>query len=217
MRRFSVDEFIWFIILILLIIFNVYLLYSGEIYNFINGNMLKVYCISVIILGIFAVFQIKMIFTIPIRNNFTNKFIPLILLFVVAVVFFMPVIMNRTTDYDFYQDNPSEEILKIDSSNYHFIDEIEEMPILYQDKLIQMTGFIYLEDNKFYLAREELSCCQWDIHMIKIPIQGKDFSSENGKWVTVLGKVTGDEPLSLDIIDFKFCPEPDERFFHERL
>ena len=122
MRRFSVDEFIWFIILILLIIFNVYLLYSGEIYNFINGNMLKVYCISVIILGIFAVFQIKMIFTIPIRNNFTNKFIPLILLFVVAVVFFMPAIMNRTTDYDFYQDNPSEEILKIDSSNYHFID-----------------------------------------------------------------------------------------------
>ena len=66
MKKFNIDELIWFIILILLDLSIVFLIRSGNISNFVSSDMIIYFYLSIIILSIFAVFQFGFIISFPI-------------------------------------------------------------------------------------------------------------------------------------------------------
>ena len=72
MKKFNIDELIWFIILILLDLSIVFLIRSGNISNFVSSDMIIYFYVSIIILTIVALFQFSRIFTIKIRIETTN-------------------------------------------------------------------------------------------------------------------------------------------------
>ncbi|MEE0728359.1 MAG: DUF1980 domain-containing protein, partial [Clostridium saudiense] len=77
MKKFNVDELIWFIILILMEVSIVFLIRSGNITNFVGVDMIKYFYLSIVIVGVFTIAQFGRIFTIKRRVEITNKFIPL--------------------------------------------------------------------------------------------------------------------------------------------
>ena len=72
MKKFNIDELIWFIILILLDLSILFLIRSGNITNFVSSDMIIYFYLSIIILSIFALFQFGRIFTIKRRVEVTN-------------------------------------------------------------------------------------------------------------------------------------------------
>ena len=83
MKKFNLDEFIWFIIQVSLILLMSYLKVSGKITYFISGKMMIYFSISMIILIVYTVAQTSKIFTVRSRNYITDKFYPI--LFVIII------------------------------------------------------------------------------------------------------------------------------------
>ena len=54
MRKFNVDELIWFIILTLLSVSIIFLIKSGNITNFVGADMIKYFYVSIVILVLFS-------------------------------------------------------------------------------------------------------------------------------------------------------------------
>ena len=87
MKKFNMDEFIWFIIQLTLIILMIYLKVSGKITYFISSKMMIYFNMSVIILMLYALAQSRKIFTVRNRNYITNKFYPILSVIVLCAVF----------------------------------------------------------------------------------------------------------------------------------
>ena len=84
-------------------------------------------------------------------------------------------------------------------------------------RVAKEKGFIYVdkeESGKVYLARERLTCCQYDSRIIKIPLLNMEDIKED-TWIIVYGKVIDDDGLKLKVVDYEKCPEPEERFLKE--
>ena len=64
MKKFNMDEFIWFIIQLTLIILMIYLKVSGKITYFISSKMMIYFNMSIIILMLYALAQSRKIFTV---------------------------------------------------------------------------------------------------------------------------------------------------------
>ena len=83
--------------------------------------------------------------------------------------------------------------------------------------MLYFKGFIYADkedSGKVYLARERLTCCQYDSRIIKIPLLNMEDIKED-TWIIVYGKVIDDDGLKLKVVDYEKCPEPEERFLKE--
>ena len=98
MRKFNVDELIWFIILTLLSVSIIFLIKSGNITNFVGADMIKYFYVSIVILVLFAFIQFGRIFTIKRRMEITNKFIPLTFTLCIGVILFFLIPLLKNDD-----------------------------------------------------------------------------------------------------------------------
>ena len=201
MKRINYDELIWFILLVILNFLMFFLIKSDEIQNFINGRMLIFFKFSVIILVLFSICQFPKIFTIPSRRYITNKFFPLIFFVIILLLYFA------------YPDDRNEVI----NDSFNNISDITENIDDYDGEKLYFKGFIYVdkeESGKVYLARERLTCCQYDSRIIKIPLLNMEDINED-TWIIVYGKVIDDDGLKLKVVDYEKCSEPEDRFLKE--
>ena len=201
MKRINYDELILFMLLVILDLLMIVLIESDEIQNFINGHMLIFFKISVIILVLFSICQFPKIFTIPSRIYITNKFFPLIFFLIIFLLYFA------------YADDKDEVI----SDSFNDILFITENIDNYEGDMLYFKGFIYVdkeESGKVYLARERLTCCQYDSRIIKIPLLNMEDIKED-TWIIVYGKVIDDDGLKLKVVDYEKCSEPNDRFLKE--
>lgn len=220
MRKFNVDEFIWFIVLGILLFLMIYLQYSGQILNFINNSMIIYFYLSIIIVGLFLVGQFYKIFTVKSRIEVTNRFIPLIFtLFIIVIFLFgLPVYKNikgETTE-DIAELKVDGAIL-ITNENYEILNEMDSNLNTYLEKNIQLVAYVNSIDknnNEVVLAREEVSCCQGDKRLIKIRVKGLNEDVKIGTWINVAGKVKADSQWYLEAIDASETKEPKELYFH---
>ncbi|MDR3594108.1 DUF1980 domain-containing protein [Clostridium sp.] len=86
MKRFNFDEFLWFIVLILLDLFLIYLVFTKKINFYIGKDMIKYIYISIISISVIAIFQIRNICTPKSSINIKIKLLPIILAILLGII-----------------------------------------------------------------------------------------------------------------------------------
>ena len=198
MRRFNFDEFLWFMILILLDLSMIYLVFTGKINFYIGSNMIKYSYITIIMISIITVFQIKNIFTPKGSLNIKIKLMPIILVLIIGVISInkqqtflhselnVEILENKTSvidrkslyehefEYNFnkIKIDGKEEIIRIDADNPILIDDIRINPEKYIGKKLEIHGFVckenYLNKNQIIIGRIITTCCAADSKIVGI-------------------------------------------------
>ncbi len=88
MKRFNFDELLWFLVLIFIDISLNYLVIKGKINFYVDNDMIKYVYITIVIISIIAIFQIKNIFTPKGSMNIKIKLTPIILALILGVISF---------------------------------------------------------------------------------------------------------------------------------
>lgn len=199
MRKFNFEEFIGLLILILLLSYISFLMFSGNIYNYLSEKSARNLGLALVILPILIISQTFKIFTFTYREDKSMKFLPIILtLFLGIYLLINNVIFKEEAIYNF--NNIAENsAIEINHENHYILEDIENEGKTYLDKYIIFTGFVYkYEGNKFILAREEMNCCAADSYMIGIKSLYNNKFKE-GQWIKVLGKISYDGEYYLNI------------------
>lgn len=229
MRRFNLDEFIWFILLFLLTTLWGYLIFSGAIYGLVNASMVKYSFFAFFAFIILTIFQLSKIITFPSRVDMSNKFIPLIFTLFMAVAYIAlnsistntsslllsenEVIFNYDGDYISISNNENNDT----NYNYSIIENLNS-DSEYIGKTISIVGYIdrnnNLPENTFSISRDEISCCLQDLRTIGIlSKENKPLSIENGSWVKALGIIRYEnENAYLELIELSLIKEPDKKY-----
>ena len=222
MKKFNIDELIWFIILILLDLSIVFLITSGNITNFVSSDMIIYFYLSIIILSIFTVFQFGRIFTIKRRVETTNKFIPVTFTLCIGVIllYLFPLLKgNEDINDDLLFKNHTDAII-INSENYDILNKIEEHKDEYEWKNILFLGYIDKDENNsdfMIITRQIIKCCQADKEKIQIKLKGIKSNLEEGQWINIYGKIRFDSDFYVLVEDYTLQDEPKDIYFHEHL
>ncbi|MEN8075671.1 hypothetical protein ABFP60_01845 [Clostridioides difficile] len=221
MKKFNIDELIWFIILVFLTLSIVFLIRSGNITNFVSVDMIKYFYLSIGILSVFAIFQFSRIFTIRRRVEVTNKFLPLTFTLCVGVVllYLFPLLKNNDNIDNEILFNNNDAII-ITNNNYGILSEINENRNAYEGKSIVFLG--YVDENKSnseftIISRESIKCCQADKEKVQVRAKGIASNIKEGQWINICGKICFDESFYILIDDYKIQNEPKDIYFHESL
>lgn len=221
MKKFNIDELIWFIILVFLTLSIVFLIRSGNITNFVGVDMIKYFYLSIVILSVFSIFQFGRIFTIRRRVEVTNKFIPLTFTLCVGVVllYVFPLLKNNDNINNEILFNNNDAII-ITNNNYGILSEINENRNTYEGKSIVFLG--YVDENKSdseftIISREYIKCCQADKEKVQVRTKGIDSNIKEGQWINICGKICFDESFYILIDEYKIQNEPKDIYFHESL
>lgn len=222
MKKFNIDELIWFIILVLIDLSIVFLIKSGNITNFVSNDMIIYFYLSIIILSIFAIFQFGRIFTMKRRVETTNKFIPLTFTLCIGVIllYLFPVLKgNANINEDLLFKNDPDAII-INNDNYYLLNKVLELKDEYEGKNILFLGYIDKDkkDSDFMIvSREIIKCCQADKEKIQIKIKGIKDGLEEGQWIKVYGKICFDDDFYILVEEYKLQGEPNDIYFHHNL
>ena len=222
MKKFNIDELIWFIILVLLSLSLVFLIRSGKITNFVGSDMIIYFYLSIIILSVFAIFQFGRIFTIKRRVEITNKYIPLTFTLCIGVVllYVFPLIKGNTDiNEELLLKNNTDAII-INSENYSILNEIVENKEKYEGKKIVFLGYIdKVKENSDFtiIARQTVKCCQADKEKIQIKAKGLGANLQEGQWINICGKICFSDEFYILVEEYKLQDEPNDIYFHEHL
>ena len=233
MRRFNLDEFIWFILLLLLTTLWGYLIFTGAIYGLVNSSMVKYNYFALFIFAILTIFQLSKIITFPSRVDMSNKFIPLIFTLFMAVGYIAlnsistnnsslllsedEVIFNYTGNYITISNDEKENYDTTKTTNYTLIEELNA-DSEYIGERISIVGYIdrnsNMPENTFAISRDIISCCLQDLRTISIlSKENTSFALEKGSWVKALGtiKFENGNPY-LELIELSLIKEPEKKF-----
>lgn len=222
MKKFNIDELIWFIILVLLSLSLVFLIRSGKITNFVGSDMIIYFYLSIIILSVFAIFQFGRIFTIKRRVETTNKYIPLTFTLCVGVVllYVFPLLKGNTDINEGLLLKNNADAIIINSENYSILNEIVENKEEYEGKKIVFLGYIdKIKENSDFtiIARQTVKCCQADKEKIQIKAKGLESNLEEGQWINICGKICFSDEFYILVEEYKLQDEPNDIYFHEHL
>ena len=197
MKRFNFDEFLWFIVLILLNLSIIYLVYTRKIEFYIGNKMIKYCYITILMISIIAIFQIRNIFTSTGSSKLKTKLIPIILALVLGIVSIYKqetfkhnelnneLKENKTSTIDIkylYEheldtnlsksENIKKETLKINEHNPMVLEDIRVNPEKYIGRKLEVDGFVckesYLNKNQFIIGRIVMTCCAADSKIVGI-------------------------------------------------
>ena len=222
MKKFNIDELIWFIILILLDLSVIFLIRSGNITNFVSSDMIIYFYLSIIILTIFALFQFSRIFTIKRRIETTNKLIPLTFTLCIGVIllYIFPLLkQNENTNENLLFKNHTDAII-INNDNYDIVNEIIQHKDEYEGKAILFLGYIdnTKESSDFIvISRQMIKCCQADKEKIQIKAKGIKDDLEEGQWINIYGRICFDDDFYILVEEYKMQDEPNDIYFHDHL
>ena len=219
MKKFNMDEFLWFMIQLILIILMIYLKVSGKITYFISSKMMIYFSISIVILILYTLAQVSKIFTVRSRNYITDKFYPIMFVIALCTVFLyiMPNYKNikaSANNESMLNEKSYDGMIEVTNENYEMLYDIDK----YDNSIIEIVGFVYKKnnDNEIILGREVVSCCQSDKSLIEIKVKGIN-NIKKGQWIKVIGKVNSNDSINLECIDYEKVDEPIEIYFHEKL
>lgn len=174
MKRFNLDQFIWFLILMGLSCILTLMIISGKIFLLIDSGRVISTSIMMIILYALTIVQTTKVFTIPSRSGVKGGYIQFIaLIFILIVISFtdIPKVSLEMKGVRLYHNEHLE-----DDGHTHSHGNLGE------------TDTIYIKEEIFHEAVEELSA-HIDKHMGKnIEIEGRyyDNSMENSFVITTL-------------------------------
>lgn len=213
MKRFNINEFIWFLILACFTLYIYFLLSSGKITLFLHPKMVKYAAFSFVIFGELAIFQLFRVFTVPTRVKFRNGYI-LFLIALVIGVFIAPngltsdirnkrgvTLVSSNSIENIAEHSHSEKqkiegnVISFTEDNYvHYLEDLSENVDEHVGKKIKITGFV-LQDKKlgsdeFLISRMLMNCCAADSQILGVAARWeKSGTLSKDNWVTVEGRV----------------------------
>lgn len=212
MKKFNLDEFVWFITLILMAAGLVYLIRTGKISFYMGDKMIKYIYAAIFMISVISIFQVINIFTPKNNINLKVKYIPIILALVIGIISVKSqdsfrhrqlnnVLINEYTEdrehkhTDYLKDKKEYgQFIKIDDDNLDVLEEIQIDPERFIGKEIELCGFIckenYLKNTQFVIGRIIMTCCAADSKIVGILAEDKDIIKvKENEWVTVRGVI----------------------------
>lgn len=223
MKRFNINEFIWFIILLIFTIYIYYLLSSTKITMFVHPKLAKYSAFSLIIFGELTILQMFNVFTVKTRIKFKKGYVLFILVLIIGI-FIAPRGLNseiaEKKGIIFVSSSSTENIgshahtkddlingntITFNDKNYiHYFEDLSGNLEKHLGKDIIISGYV-TKDNKlnkdeFIITRLLVNCCAADSQVIGIlcKTEGKEVLN-NDEWVRVEGVVSFKENQNSNI------------------
>ena len=197
MKRFNFDEFLWFIVLILLDLLIIYLVFTGKIDFYIGKKMIKYIYITIVMISIITIFQFKNVFTSKGNGDIKKKLAPIMLTVILGIISInkqetfkhselnkelteskvinidMKSLYEHEVDDNLIKNkNNNKEILIINEDNPMVLEDIRINPENYIGMNLEIHGFVckesYLNKNQFIIGRIIMSCCAADSKAVGI-------------------------------------------------
>jgi len=197
LKRFNFDEFLWFIVLILLDLSIIYLMYTSKIDFYIGKSMIKYCYFTILMISIIAFFQFQNIFTWVGSSKLKIKLVPIILTLVLGGISIykqdtfkhnelnkelreskasnidIKSLYEHEFDYSSIEgENNKKEILIINEVNPMVLEDIRLSPEKYIGRHLELDGFVckesYLNKNQFIIGRIVMTCCAADSKVVGI-------------------------------------------------
>ena len=197
MKRFDFDEFLWFIVLILLDISIVYLLFTGKMNFYIGEKMIKYSYTAILMITILVIVQFKNVFTSKGNSNIKTKLVPIILTLILGTISIntqetfkhnelnkelkgsstsridIKSLYEHESDYNAIEnENNKQDILIVNENNPMVLEDIRVNPKKYIGRKLEIHGFMckenYLNKNQFIIGRMIMTCCAADSKVVGI-------------------------------------------------
>ncbi|WP_297518682.1 hypothetical protein [uncultured Clostridium sp.] len=214
MKRFNLDQFIWFCILAILSLVLTVMLFTGKMFLLIDGERILSTIIMLVILYLLTIVQISRVFTVPSREGVKCGYVQYILL--IGILILVSVIDIPKTSlamkgvklyhsehghgekhnhtHTALDDNAK---IVITSENFHNgIEEMTGHANKYLGKEVEIEG-IYYKDEKypqsFIITQLNMNCCIADSEYLGILCEKENLEGidlENGDKIKVIGKMS---------------------------
>lgn len=189
MKKFNLNELIWFLILLSLSLSLANLIYTKRIFSFIHPNMVKYMYFALAALIILDFFQLKKIFTIEKNEKIKYSYLLFIILLISIPLVKTYAINSNMANLKGYkcfksnnsdcfslnslQNTDSKEKIEIDEENFvRTFEEIANNLEHYEGREIVVEGFVYknaaFEKEQFLLSRPVMNCCAADAEIYGI-------------------------------------------------
>lgn len=213
MKKFNIEEFISLLILILLTLYIGYLLFTGQVYNYLSEKTAKILYIAIVILPILVIGQVSKVFTFNGKKDSSNKFLPILFSLVIAVLLLLKNSLNIQVDKYKFNSFFAKDAIEINHDTHHIIENIDKEGEEYLGKYIIFTGFVEeYTGEKFILGREEMNCCAADSYVIGIQASYSEKFKEK-QWIKALGRIQFDGEYYLLIEEAIKIDEPNNLYF----
>lgn len=215
MRKFNLEEFIWFLVLVCLDIGIIYLIKTDKISFYIGGKMIKYMYMTIFLLFILSIFQVPNIFTPKGNGSVFNKVLPIILALIIGVIsvkaqqsfrhneLYDNIINNFEESHEHEFQLSKKEIseyieggnIAINDDNLEILIDMRKNLDDYIGKNMEFKGFVcrdsLLDENIFMIGRVQTTCCAADSRVIGILAEYKDAKVLNeNDWVNIKGSIS---------------------------
>lgn len=216
MKRFNLDQFIWFCILMMISVILSTMLFTGKIFLLIDGKRNFSTSIMLIILYLLTIVQTTRIFTVPSRSGVKRGYFQyLILIGILLLVSNIDIsktsLLMKGVKLFHSEHNHGEKhnhahadlILNdegrivINSSNFHeAIEEVTTHKEKFLGKEFEIEGIYYKDlnyPNKFIITQLNMNCCIADSDYLGILCEKDNLENidlEVGDEIKVIGKMS---------------------------
>lgn len=202
MRRFNLNEFLWFIILSLFMMIIAYGIASGNIYNILTQRLVKFLWIAVVIIGLLILVQIPKIFTIPDRTGVKKSNAIFILALSIMFIGVMQapivtlskqvqvVVQDENHQHDEEEHIPDGVINVTDKNFYGYLEEIQKDLDKFENRDIYLKGRVIKQGEKYIITKNVMNCCAADAKTYGIFIDIRPtMNLEEGREYVIAGKL----------------------------
>ena len=212
MKRFNINEFFWFIILVAFSAYIAYLVSSKQINLYIHPKMQKYTIVSFLVLAELAIFQFFKVFSVKKKEKIKAGYI-LFFVTLLAGVFISPKGLNsviadnkgidlsnpsksttESSNYQYELKLPMEsEVLMFNDKNYfRLLNDIGTNLESYIGKKVQINGFVYKDESfkegEFVVARMLMTCCAADTQTVGLLCKWSEAEALNkDEWISISG------------------------------
>ena len=214
MKRFNLDQFIWFLILMILSVTLTFMIFTGKMFMLIDSGRVISTSIMMIILYLLTIVQVSRIFTIPSRGGVRGGYVQYVLLiFILGTIMIIdiPKVSLEMKGVRLYHMEHGEEdghthkhgnlgtgdTIYINEENFH--DGIEELSAHVDKnigKKIEIEGRYYKDEmykDDFIITALSMNCCIADSEYLGILCNYNNESGiklENGSKIKIIGEIS---------------------------
>ena len=211
MKRFNINELLWFLILFSLSLVLGSMLYTEKVYILIHPKMKIYLMIAEFILCMFTLIQFPKIFTIPDRGGVRKNYI--IFVFAIFMVVLASKVNISTTYLEFkgvnllpYSDNQGLKdkhnheneippgVIELKGENFYcYLEDLQKNINNYTGRSVEVEGMIYrkkdLGKNQFVVTRLVMNCCAADSQYVGVICQYGGINIGEAQWVKIYGEI----------------------------
>lgn len=241
MKKINFDTLFKIILLLMFSIYYIIIIFTNKITNYVHPRIIPVASLAAILMAVTAFLQVPSLFSITRKklrlSNYILFIIPILFIISFQDSNNISSTYNSATEKSSNENSSSNEVstnkigldinnintsklniqnntIKVTPQNFVFtLDEILNNPDKYYGCNIEITGFVYRDNNskqnEFIICRYMMVCCAADMQLAGIKCINNTSHYKNDTWIKISGKIEKDPDISEDapIIVTQFIEE----------